>query len=301
MLPREALRPLVASLLTAGGSLASPNAASAAPRRCGYFDIATGKYVACAGTTTSGSTGATPTQDVDAGSATATDTDQAADSICHYTDLASPPASDPAWSKFLSPGEDPADYRLEMKSCTSGGTNSAEVFPVRRVRNDPPPDPRVVAQEAVARLPVPLPTIRVGPNISRVAVNIPVWLWVSNPDAVTASATDRTVTVTATAALQSVTWSMGEPGAKPFACQGAGAAPWPGADLWQPPCGYTYRLRSLPSRTGGAGVWPVTATASWAITWRANTGTSGTDTVTTRSTLGLNVGEYRTVIIAGNG
>jgi hypothetical protein len=159
----------------------------------------------------------------------------------------------------------------------------------------------VVAREAVARLPVPLPTIQVGPNIQRVAVNIPVWLWVSNPDAVTASATDRTVTVTASASLQSVTWSMGEPDTKPFTCQGAGAAPWPGADLWQPPCGYTYRLRSLPSRTAGAGVWPVTATASWAITWRANTGTSGTDTVTTRSTLGLNVGEYRTVIIADNG
>lgn len=300
MLMWKAYGALVVSLIIAGGQLASPTAALAAPGRCGYFDIGTGKYVACASTTSSGSTGGSPTH-ADGGSATAADTDRSADSNCHYTDMASPPATDPAWSKFLSPGADPADYRLEMRSCTSGDISSAEVFAVRRIRNDPPPDPRVVAREAVARLPVPLPTIQVGPNIKRVAVNIPVWLWVSNPETVTASATDRTVTVTASASLQSVTWSMGEPGAKPFTCQGAGAAPWQGADLWQPPCGYTYRLRSLPSRTAGAGVWPVTATASWAIAWRANTGTSGTDTVTTRSTLGLNVGEYRTVIIAGNG
>ncbi len=283
------------------GLATMPAQAQAGPKKCGYFDPETLKYVACATKTTTTSAGPAPIDAQQSGGDGGSSTGSGGDSNCHYVDLTSPPSWDPAWSKFLSPGADPADYRLEMKSCTSGGINSAEVFPVRRIRNDPPPDPRVVAQEAVAKLPVPLPAIQVGPNIHRVAVNIPVWLWVSNPQAVTASSTDRTVTVTATATLGSVTWSMGEPGAEPFACQGAGSAPWPGADLWQPPCGYTYRLRSLPSRTDGAGVWPVTATASWAITWRANTGTSGTDTVTTRSTLGLNVGEYRTVIVADNG
>jgi hypothetical protein len=272
--------------------------AYAEQKPCGYFDFSTNTFVACASENTTTSTDSTQAVSSDSGDQGDASSDG---SDCHYVDMAAPPSGDLAWSFLLPPGADPADYRLEMKSCTSGGINSAEVFPVRRIRNDPPPDPRVVAQEAVAKLPVPLPAIQVGPNIQRVAVNIPVWLWVSNPQAVTASSTDRTVTVTATATLGSVTWSMGEPGAEPFACQGAGSAPWPGADLWQPPCGYTYRLRSLPSRTDGAGVWPVTATASWAITWRANTGTSGTDTVTTRSTLGLNVGEYRTVIIADNG
>jgi hypothetical protein len=128
---------------------------------------------------------------------------------------------------------------------------------------------------------------------------VPVWLWVSNPEPVSASATDRTVTVTATATLASVNWSMGEPKSTDVTCQGAGKAPWPGVDLWAPPCGYTYRLRSLDERTNGTGAWPVTAAATWAITWSANTGESGSDSVTTRSMAPVRVGEWRTVIVAG--
>jgi len=299
LIPQRALA-LAAGCAVILGIFGVAAQASPPPKRCGYFDPLARIYIACAaepGTTSNDAAPATGQQMGDGNDSSDGDT---SDAQCDYTTLESPPPWDPSWSLYLPAGADPANFQLEMSSCDSRAGNTGEVFAVP-VRHDPPPSASVVAREAVAKLPVPLPAIQVGPNIHRVAVNIPVWLWVSNPEAVTASSTDRTVTVTATATLGSVTWSMGEPDAKPVICQGGGVAPWPGADLWHPPCGYTYRLRSLPSRTDGAGVWPVTATASWAITWRANTGQSGTDSVTTRSTLGLNVGEYRTVIVAGNG
>jgi hypothetical protein len=209
-----------------------------------------------------------------------------------------PPVDSPIWLLYLPPGVDPVDYVMLRQECRVDGLGP--ILTVVPVTNTPPPDPQLVAQQAIARLPIPLPHINFGPDAGQMAVNVPVWLWVSNPDTVTASATDRTVTVTATATLASVTWSMGEPGAVDVTCAGGGQAPRTGADLWAPPCGYTYRLRSLDSRTNGTGAWPVTAAATWAITWSANTGEAGTDSVTTRSMSPVRVGEWRTVIVAGS-
>lgn len=208
-----------------------------------------------------------------------------------------PPPSSPVWLLYLPQGANPADYIMRTQECRVDGLGP--LVTVVPASNTSPPDPQLVAQEAIAKLPIPLPRIDFGPNAEQVAVNVPVWLWVSNPEPVSASATDRTVTVTATATLASVNWSMGEPKSIDVTCQGGGEAPWAGADLWAPPCGYTYRLRSLDERTNGTGAWPVTAAATWAITWSANTGASGSDSVTTRSMAPVRVGEWRTVIVAG--
>ena len=75
----------------------------------------------------------------------------------------------------------------------------------------PPPDPAVLAQQAYQQIPIPKPDIHLGPNPDLVAVNIPVWLWVSRAQVAPVTVTAGGVSVTATPALTSVSWSMGEP------------------------------------------------------------------------------------------
>lgn len=294
MLTLLAMRALVTATAVAVLQVASGGLASAAASSCGQFDWETGEYVACAGAADDNSPKTEPADTDGSRAATSPEHDS-----CYYVDLESPAADDPVWSLFLPAGADPNDYVLEDQRCEVIG-KPGRIIAVPKDDASPPLDPKLVAQQAIARLPIPLPHINLGPDAQQVAVNVPLWLWVSNPDPVTASATDRTVTVTATAALASVTWSMGEPGAADVTCAGGGQAPWAGADLWAPPCGYTYRLRSLDERTNGTGAWPVTAAATWAITWTASTGESGSDSVTTRSMAPVRVGEWRTVIVAGS-
>ena len=102
---------------------------------------------------------------------------------------------------------------------------------------------------------------------------------------------------------------MGEPSSNPetekfvatppVVCEGAGVAPVPATYDWkaEPPCGYQYQWRSLKERTGGTGKWPLTVTAEWAVTWTATTGQSGTEVLTAASTTGVDVGEYRIVLV----
>lgn len=285
MLTRSrALALLIGSALTLL-SVAIVDAPVAWADACGTFDAFSGEYVACAS-----SDGAGGSQQ---GSGSG------GEQPCFAVEIGQPPPDDPIWLQYIPAGADPADYRLMQTGCGATDWQSPDVFAML-INTQPPPDPYALAQEAIARLPVPLPEIHFGPDAGQLAVNVPVWLWVANPNPVSASATDRTVTVTATAQLDSVTWSMGEPGAADVTCTGPGVAPESGVDLWQPPCGYTYRLRSLAERTAGAGTWPVTAEATWQITWSANTGESGTDSVTTSSMAPARIGEWRTVIVAGS-
>ncbi|MEO7125672.1 MAG: hypothetical protein ABI382_03935, partial [Nakamurella sp.] len=70
-----------------------------------------------------------------------------------------------------------------------------------------------------------------------------------------------------------------------------------------PPCGYTYIWRSLPERTGGTGVWPVTVTSRYTISWTVTGGAggavieSGNDSVETTTTAPLLVREWHSILI----
>jgi hypothetical protein len=112
--------------------------------------------------------------------------------------------------------------------------------------------------------------------------------------------------------LSSVTWTMGAPVsadrletlATPITCQGPGVNPGPGVDTTVDPsvgaCAYMFQVRSTPERTGGSGTWPVTAAATWTISWAANTGESGVLTAPPRvSTTQVHVGAWSTVLVAG--
>lgn len=215
---------------------------------------------------------------------------------------------------------DPAKYILMVDACHAP---FSFVIQLREDAAPPPPDPRAPSREAIARLPIPLPDIGIGPAPNQVVVKIPVYLWITNAAPQTATAADRRLSITATAAISSITWSMGEPdlipGAPPsqhpdagvpaacspipaaaisFTCPGPGAA-HPQGTAKRIGYGYTYRWKSLPERTNGTGHWPITASVTWAITWSASTGETGTDTITREATTPVSVGEWTTVLVAG--
>ena len=157
-----------------------------------------------------------------------------------------------------------------------------------------------------------MPTISIGPDRAKVAVNLWTWLWVDEAAPVSATVSAGGVTVTATAELTSTTWTLGEPAATggPYeagpavstTCDGTGSAPPPNYD-WkaEPPCGHMFTWRSTKDRTGGSGTWPITVTTNWTVTWQSNTGVSGTDGLVGTAADALEVGEYRIVLVQNPG
>lgn len=164
-------------------------------------------------------------------------------------------------------------------------------------------DPGVLAQQAVEALDIAAPELRMSVEGTGY-VGVPVWLWIEGGEAATgpvsATASAGGARVTATARLSAVEWSMGPPG-ELVRCAGAGT-PWTGQDGESPDCGYVYTRRSLPERTGGRGVWTVTATAIWSVTWSgvsAGAPVEGTDTVALTGEVALPIGELQ--VLAGGG
>ena len=174
----------------------------------------------------------------------------------------------------------------------------------------PPPDPAELAQSVASQLTVPAPVLHVGTPGERVAVKVPVSLWVDQQPALTASVSAGGLTVTARAVLTSTDWSMGEPVGDPagnasgtvasFTCAGAGSAPPQSVRTTAPACGYTYIWRSDATRTDGAGTWPVTAVAHWTMSWQATNGAQGTIALQATAATQVTVGEWRVALVDGS-
>ncbi len=236
---------------------------------------------------------------------------------CKYDAVVpTPPAGDPRWGS-----DDSTKGVLYVMSCPDAinlGTQNLVYTFVRYVytpKGTAPqavvPDPVVVAQQAISALNIPVPSVGVGPDAAKIAANYWTYLWVNNAQQKTATATAGPVTVTATASLTSVLYSMGEPvsaadlstPSASFTCQGAGADPGLAADVTVIPpagsCAYMFHVRSTAARTNGSGSWPVTATATWTVVWTSNIGVGGTVTPPPRaSTTQVRVGAWGTVIVA---
>ncbi len=152
------------------------------------------------------------------------------------------------------------------------------------------PDPALLAQEAVDSMRLQGITIGTAPpQGTQGLVNIPVWLWASEPapnswGPISATAAAGGVSVTATARATAVQWLMGD-GAS-VSC-GKGVPYEPGASATSAPCQHTYR---------SAGTWPVTAATTWQVEWTASTGRTGSDTLQTESTTNLVIREARAQI-----
>lgn len=188
----------------------------------------------------------------------------------------------------------------QEKRCSDG----SGFFPIRWVFALTPGQ---TATDVRARLEgsLPQPTIAASPAIGTASIiSVPVFVAVTNwtgivTDAGCAGAV--CVTVTATPTLY---FSPGEPAASSIACAGSGSRFDAAKDLklqaaTSGACAYSYRQRTGVS--GRPAAWPGVVSVSWVISWRANTGETGTLPSVTRSTaLPRSVQEIQTIIVGGS-
>ena len=136
-----------------------------------------------------------------------------------------------------------------------------------------PPNPRALAQRAIAQMALRAVTIGIvpEPGAGRVGlIGMPTWMWAEAPGPntmgpITRSASAGGWTVTATAKVDKVVWDMGD--GSSVTCTGPGT---PYADSYgkqdSPTCGHTYTRQ---------GRYSVTATSYWTVSW-SGIGQSGT-------------------------
>jgi hypothetical protein len=191
------------------------------------------------------------------------------------SDCAYSPAPDmESWLRHLpsrlpSPGVDKTDPKLHLYAQTCNGQ------PVGYVWLGPGqqaalalPTPAELAQRAYRQLVLAVPVIHTSPAVSvPQLVRVPTWLWIDPgvwaPRSRTAAVPG--LSATATARPVRVTWSTGD--GSGMVCRGPGTPFRPGVDrasAASPDCGHTY-LRSSASAPGG--VFTLTATIDWAVSW----------------------------------
>ena len=208
-----------------------------------------------------------------------------------------PPASDTVDQHTDEAG---AWYLVSCTSSTFSGTAGGIVW-VPAGSAAPLPAPEVLAQQAVNQLSLPGPRVVTSPPPDRMQlVNVPTWLWLDQGAwaSVSATASVPGESVTATASPMSVTWVLGD--GSTVECAGPGTSYVAGGDpaAASPDCGHTYS-RSSAGEPGG--VFVVSATVSWGVSWTGG-GQSGTlPALTTTSSVQLRVGESQAINTSGTG
>ena len=206
-------------------------------------------------------------------------------------------------------GEDAGYYDCNSYSLSGGGGVSVGNRPFWS--NTVPPGltvytPGRAARELISTFALRGIDIGMAPEVNpawghrRSYVGIPVWLWVENPQPLTWGPYSETATlggqtITATAQVTSVRWSMGDGAVE--VCGGTGTRYTSGYGVTDSPtCGHRYALTS-DSQPGDR--YTVTATSQWVVTWTSVSGASGTVNTTASSTVQLEVNELQTVNVGG--
>ncbi|MBD3781364.1 MAG: hypothetical protein IE926_00190 [Micrococcales bacterium] len=195
-----------------------------------------------------------------------------------------PPLTDPAW-------EGHADGQVyECFRPVGVGAVAGAVFWIWLATppGGAPPNPRVLAQQAVAQMNLRAITIGIVPEPRAGSVGVigmPTWMWAAAPGTTTWGPQTRSVstggfTVTATAKAQRTVWTMGD--GTTVTCHGPGT---PYANSYgkrsSPTCGHTYTRQ---------GTYTVRATTYWLVTW-AGIGQTGTIPLDFTSTSTIEMGE----------
>lgn len=192
-------------------------------------------------------------------------------------------------------GHEPGDGAVYEKTCMYNGDDSFTITSMVWAA-DPPAaqvDPAVVAQQAVDKMLLKGPQIGITPKPSgKGVVGMPVYMW-TGKGAETygpnhASATAGAVTVTATAKVSKIVWTMGDGTA--VTCTTAGT-PYSAeyGKTPSPDCGHRY---TQPSSTTESGKYHVTATSTWTIDWTGG-GQTGQLTEIRDSTVDITVAEVQ--------
>lgn len=175
-----------------------------------------------------------------------------------------PPFGDPSWNGHT-------DGTLYY--CRISGLDVGTPLIIWLPNETPPPDPEELARRAVAQMQLKPITIGIVPNDDPDSVGLvgmPVWLWAEDPGDQTIGPISRSVseggyTVTATAKVERVRWSMGDGGVK--TCTGPGTPYKLKYGITESPtCGYRFEKQ---------GEFTVAARSDWLVRW-SGIGESGT-------------------------
>jgi hypothetical protein len=209
-----------------------------------------------------------------------------------------PPASDPVWD-----GHKPGDGAIYTRICLSdalAAAAGAQIVPQVFWAAQAPAvnvDPEQLAREAVDRMLLTGPSIASPRAAGQYLVGVPMWMWVNESATTygpnTASASLAGVTVTATAKVSTIVWSLGDGSA--VTCTGPGtayAATYGKRE--SPTCGHTY---STASAAKAGGKYAVTATATWTVNWQVvgGAGETGQFAETRQSQMQVAIGELQVV------
>jgi len=175
-----------------------------------------------------------------------------------YIDPVDPPLdfSDPNWQGHT-------DGRLYY--CRVTGVATGTPYIIWFADAVPPPDPESLARRAIAQMQLRPITIGIVPNDDPDSVGLvgmPIWLWAANPGDQTIGPISRSVseggfTVTATAKVDRIRWSLGDGGVK--TCNGPGTPYKLSYGITESPtCGY---------RFDSQGEFTVTARSDWIVNW----------------------------------
>lgn len=206
-----------------------------------------------------------------------------------------PPAGSSLWE-----GHEPGDGAVYVNPCAWGpGSGNVDTVGGAFWSKDVPPpavDPAVLARRAVDSMLLAGPAVASPRAEGRYTVGVPVWLWVSQSPTTwgpnTASASAGGITVTATAKVSSVMWSMGD--GVSVTCSGPGTPYAPARGMTpSPDCGHLYRATSA-GQSGS--VYKGSATSTWTVDWVVTGGSrTGQLTEVRQSAFTVSVGEVQVV------
>ncbi|WP_409239751.1 ATP/GTP-binding protein [Streptomyces sp. PA5.6] len=209
-----------------------------------------------------------------------------------------PPASDPLWK-----GHKPGDGAIYTRVCLAEDAGQAalggafagtpQVFWAAEAP-EIEVDPEALARQAVDSMLLTGPRIASPRAAGTYTVGVPMWMWVDPSPTTfgpnTASASLAGVTVSATAKVSSIRWSMGD--GQSVTCRGAGTKYKASYGMAKSPdCGHRYRTASSDRASGR---FRGTATATWAVQWHVTGGgETGEFTEVRDSDFTVAVGEMR--------
>jgi hypothetical protein len=159
-------------------------------------------------------------------------------------------------------------------------------------------DPEALAYQAVAEMRLAPPLIETAPGVGQIGlVNMPVWMWVNTTEntwgPIVRSAAVPGLTVTATAKVKAINWSMGD--GQTVRCDSPGTPYGKSMGIKDSPtCGHRYKKTS---RKLADCKYPVTATTQWAISWRSTLGDTGEIAMTQQAATQLRIGEAIPVLV----
>jgi hypothetical protein len=184
--------------------------------------------------------------------------------------------------------EPPEGQQWYLQSCIGAGGALGQVRNVLLDAPPPgfgaPPDPEELARRAFASITLLAPRAAVAPrkDIGPGLVGLPVWMWAERGanqfGPLSASASDRGLTVTIRAEVDRVVWDMGNGDEE--TCLGPGTryrSRGPHAGQRSPDCGYD-------SGYPEAGTYTVRATTHWSVGWTSSGGESDSIDGVTRTT-----------------